>query len=249
MVGIPDPHSAAWLIHIDLPAAEVALLRESFTPEEAGRARRFVRPEQGARWLCARACLRLLLSQTTGISPLDIRFGVSSTGKPYLLNPETSAAFNLSHSGEYTLIAVTTLPSVGVDVETIHPGISIADVARSVFSPSERLWLDGLDTNERTGSFFRLWTLKEAIVKARGSGVADLASLNLPMPLDESSEGRWQVLASEAWYARELRLVPGVCAAIALPAASELSLQVAEASRLLNASENAAPSLGIPGER
>ena len=86
---------------------------------------------------------------------------VLPAGKPVLRDVE-SAFFSLSHSGRYVLCAVGPLP-VGADVQELRP------VRRSIagrLHPAERARLEALPAGEWEAAFFRVWTRKEAWVKA-----------------------------------------------------------------------------------
>jgi 4'-phosphopantetheinyl transferase len=108
----------------------------------------------------AHEALRAILRRQTA-APLE--FAVAEKGKPYLPGmPELK--FNLSHSGEMSLVAVALEVEVGVDVERLRPLPEYAAIAERFFPPSLRGVLDERD-------FFRQWTRIEAMLKARGDGL------------------------------------------------------------------------------
>ena len=80
--------------------------------------------------------------------------------------------FNLSHSGDLALVAITLNRDIGVDLEEIHSFDSAELLAEQFFSPSENATLRALPEAERLKAFFFCWTLKEAYVKATGHGLA-----------------------------------------------------------------------------
>jgi len=89
------------------------------------------------------------------------RVELSPFGKPFL--PD-GPCFNLSHSGDKVVLIIGR-QEVGIDVELVTP-YSWA-VVQKVFTEAEQAWLSGQGTDE---AFFRLWTGKEAIMKALGLG-------------------------------------------------------------------------------
>ena len=97
--------------------------------------------------------------------PLEI--AVAQGGKPYLAN-YPDIYFNLSHSGEWAVCAISESP-VGVDIQHCDEGRR--DVASRFFHREEIRYLDGLPQFRRDEGFYRLWTLKESFVKATGRGL------------------------------------------------------------------------------
>jgi 4'-phosphopantetheinyl transferase len=92
--------------------------------------------------------------------------------------PAAPPRFNLSHSGDWVLIAIDEKRAVGVDVEAIRPNMAAIDDFRGVLAPEEQGWLDQLPTTERAQAFARTWVRKEAYVKAIGEGMSrDLKSI------------------------------------------------------------------------
>jgi 4'-phosphopantetheinyl transferase len=88
--------------------------------------------------------------------------------------------FNLSHSGELAVIALTDGAAVGVDVEHRQRRVDHARLAARVCSPAERAHYAALPEAQRADFFLRLWTRKEAFVKATGEGIwRRLAELDL----------------------------------------------------------------------
>jgi 4'-phosphopantetheinyl transferase len=144
------------------------------SPAERERGARFHFEQDRKRFVGGREALRLILSRYLESPPADIEFGFRAHGKPYL-EPEPgcrSLSFNLSHSGDFVLIAVANNREVGVDVEKIRPEIDLERIARRFFSPGEVESLTSLAEALRPTAFFRCWTRKEAYVKARGGGLA-----------------------------------------------------------------------------
>ena len=80
--------------------------------------------------------------------------------------------FNISHSEDRALLAVTTGCEVGVDIEAVRTDWAPDDVARRFFSPHECAWLYALPAEMRRAAFFRIWSRKEAYIKAHGLGLS-----------------------------------------------------------------------------
>jgi 4'-phosphopantetheinyl transferase len=120
-----------------------------------------------------------------GIKPAEIRLGVSSYGKPYLIN-NPSIDFNISHSGEYVGLAVGTCKKIGIDIELIDKDIDLT-MKSIIFSESEWNLIDNYF------DFFVLWTKMEAYLKCIGVGFADKVE-NLDLNTDLSQDlGNYQI--------------------------------------------------------
>ncbi len=178
--AMPDLSLAAndlhvWLIPIDAPPDRLARLGAILSPDEQQRAARFHFERDRIRFTAARAALRRILSRYLRCAPADLAFDYSPHGKPALPG-DNPLSFNLSHSGDWAVCAVTLSRRVGVDIELIRPDLASETIAERFFSPREAAELRALPRHEQPAAFFRCWTRKEAFVKARGEG--------LSLPLD-----------------------------------------------------------------
>lgn len=127
------------------------------------------------RYLCSHRNMRVLLAGYCGCAPEEVAFETNEFGKPALRGTEGNGTvrFNLSHSEEIGMLAVTRVGEIGADVECIRP--IEREVAEAHFSAGELAELQTLAETEWLAGFFRCWTRKEAILKAEGCG------LNLPL--------------------------------------------------------------------
>jgi 4'-phosphopantetheinyl transferase len=120
-----------------------------------------------------RACLRQLLSAYGAVGPGEWVFENGPQGKPALVAPAPvpGLQFNLSHSGRWLAIALSTGVEVGVDVQRFDDDRPLRSLARRYFSEPERETLESLEGEDFNQHFFRLWALKEAWTKARGEAL------------------------------------------------------------------------------
>ena len=161
-----------WPVPLVQSAAMVARCAGLLSPDEHARAGRYYFTRDRAHFVVARAALRLILASCLRAEPAALRFNYSSAGKPSLAHRQSRPlAFNLSHSHELALVAVTGGREVGVDVEHARELPELADIARRFFSPREAARLLALPVAEQPAAFFRCWTRKEAYLKARGDGI------------------------------------------------------------------------------
>ncbi len=141
---------------------------------EQERAARFKFEDDRRRYIVAHAALRLLLSQYANVFASDLNFFTSANGKPFLVVAPAAAniQFNLSHSHEVALIAVTQGREVGVDVERVKEDFAFGEVAQRFFSAREVAALNALPSELQRKTFYRCWTSKEAFLKAKGTGLS-----------------------------------------------------------------------------
>ena len=120
-----------------------------------------------------RALRRFLLGQFLGTSPRTICFAESELGKPQLA--ETSPArcqFSTSHAENVFVMAMATATAIGVDVEVLRPDWDLAPIAAMYLAPPQLRQLENLPRQEQPRQFLRFWSLREALAKASGEGIA-----------------------------------------------------------------------------
>ena len=171
-------------------------LRGLLVPDELERAARYRRTDDQLRFGCTRGLLRVLLARYTNQPPDRIEFVPGVNQKPELTWP-VGWHFNVSHSGNWILIAISRV-RVGVDLEWMNPDLAFRDLLPSSFSPAEQRYIDAC-ADARWG-FYRLWTRKEALVKATAKGMDDrfgqIPSLTGSHPTDApliGGDGHWTV--------------------------------------------------------
>lgn len=152
-------------------------LTDLLTDEERERAARYRFDSPRRRFTICRAVLRQLLGACCELNPLAVPLICANHGKPELALGAQAAhkprvEFNVSHSEDYGLIAVTLDSAVGIDVEECSPRVQAAELAKRYFSPSEVEELFGLPAEYLRAGFFRGWTCKEAYIKATGRGLS-----------------------------------------------------------------------------
>ena len=137
--------------------------------------------------------LRCVLSRYLNCLPQDVLFHYGPQGKPFVENTELQ--FNLSHSGDYIVIAVNYDYPIGIDVEQVTRTIEIADIAARFFTDNESRQILALNGKAQQRAFFNVWTRKEALLKTIGSGLS--LSLNA-CEVSISNEAISTVLACDA---------------------------------------------------
>ena len=180
------------VFHVDLRAQACSETDALAWLDEGERDRRcrFRHPSARRRFTVCRAAVRRLLCLRLGCRNRDLAFNTSRYGKPYALVRGTLAkvSFNVSHSGDHGLIAVASEGRIGVDAEERRPRRDLDRDIRSLFAPAERNEFERLNRDQRLNLFYDLWTMKEALVKADGAGLAlDTARFELPVAMVRGS--------------------------------------------------------------
>ena len=158
----------------DFDERQACAMYAAMDTERRARADRYRFFEDRSRCICADMMARKMLSEASGTAPAYISFTYGERGKPFANVP---FEFNVSHSGEYVLCAVSEMP-IGVDIEQIKPFRS-GMVAR-YFTDTEAAYVWGdspvpngnvtdFDTCKR---FYRVWTAKESYAKMTGTGIS-----------------------------------------------------------------------------
>lgn len=143
------------------------LARSWLSPGERERAERFRFPVHRDRYLRGRAVMRGLLGIRLGIDPVSFVFGEGDRGKPALVSHSTG--FNLSHSENLAVLAIGDA-DVGVDIERYDRKVDHEGLGRRCFREAEIAWMEGFGPQDLHRGFFRIWTAKEARMKATGEG-------------------------------------------------------------------------------
>jgi 4'-phosphopantetheinyl transferase len=192
------------------------------TADERDRASRYRFDADRRRFAWTRGILRTLLGFYAGCPPARIQFGEGEKGKLHLSPPHEGLHFNVSHSHEWALIALARDREVGVDVEHHRPlHHDLFDIATRFFAPPEVRALRALAPAEQEPAFFRIWSRKEAYIKATGEGVS--AGLDtFEVSIGPESAVRLRVPGTPAedtrWMMRSLDVAPDYGAAIAVEA-------------------------------
>ena len=149
-------------------------------------------PEARVRRLAARVALRRLLSRRLGLPADALRFQFGPWGKPSIHPLHGSRiVFNVSHAGDWVLIALGDAGDLGVDVEMVTDTTDHDMLAEQILSPCELSWYRKLPVCERRLGFYRAWVRKEAVLKAVGLGL----SLE-PQSFEVSGDSGWHRLIS-----------------------------------------------------
>jgi 4'-phosphopantetheinyl transferase len=209
-----QPHVHVWRANLDFVDENTEVLSE----DEQTRANRFHFEKDRKYFITARVILRKLLGAYLSVSPAQLQFTYAAKGKPELI--DNALQFNLSHSKNWAIYAISKTMPVGIDIEAIAENREIDNIAQRFFSPEEFLQIKNLQGKDKLRAFYNGWTRKEALLKGIGEGlqyslakvVVDLAD-NISQQtifLTESS------LKKSKWNLYSLTPIEGFAAALAV---------------------------------
>jgi 4'-phosphopantetheinyl transferase len=211
--------AAVHVWRVDLSRLELPELWKLLTDDERARAERFHFARDRDRYVGARGALRVLLASHGSSRPEQLRFVYSPQGKPALAGEAPALRFNLAHSDDLAVIAIAEGRDVGVDVEREPSDEVVTEVGPRVLCERERESLARLDGASRRRAFARLWTRKEACIKADGGGFAlpldriDVSGRSRRV-LELDQAGRW--VPSPRWTVYGVRVRTGYAGALAV---------------------------------
>jgi 4'-phosphopantetheinyl transferase len=213
---LDDDEVHVWSVGLHDQGLDISGLRGLLSSDECERAARFHFDRHRAQYVVTRGTLRWLLGSYLAVSPREISFGYSDHGKPCLAAPvNMHVEFNISHTEGMAIFGFTRGRRIGVDVENIRSGFKADEIAERFFSPSERTSLGEIPVAQRHEAFFRIWTRKEAYIKARGEGLSHPLH-QFDVSLDDAARliaTRPDAAEAQRWQLENLSVAPGFAAA------------------------------------
>jgi len=170
-----------WSVSLSVADPILQELRGALSNDELLRCQRSPLLQEQNRFIAGRGSLRHILALYLDTEPQVIQFGYGHAGKPFLTNPSHDIRFNISHSGDLALIAVTLGREIGVDVELMSVMPEMTEIANRFFSDQAKTEFLATPTGERVEVFYKCWTEKESISKCTGDGITE----EKPLPADD----------------------------------------------------------------
>lgn len=211
-----------WHLLLDQPAPLVQQFAHLLSTDERAKASRFHFERDRTRYIVGRGFLRCLLGNYLDIEPQQLQFDYGRHGKPSLagLSHPDALSFNLSHAHHLVLYAVTCGRAVGIDLEYIRQVSEPEQIVERFFTAHEIKTFYALEPSQRLDAFFRVWTFKEAYLKATGAGLSKpLHEMEIPVPPLQPVRlplGREHAQIHTCWSLQELSVAPGYVAAVAV---------------------------------
>ena len=226
-------------VSLDAEEGRLKELADLLSPEERDRAARFRFDRDRHRFIVCRGSLRELLAATLHLAPARVPFVYGSFGKPMIDGSDTR--FNVSHSHDMAMIAITRGREVGCDIERIDPSFSEEQIPERFFSPYEVATLRALPLGDQCDAFFRCWTRKEAYIKACGMGVSlELNSFDVTLAPDEPAT---LLRGAEGWSLHAVDAPVGYAAALVLADQSGITMPTSSLKSSITKSGGAAANV------
>jgi 4'-phosphopantetheinyl transferase len=161
-----------WTIAIESVKQKLPEAPALLSADETERWQRFRFDQDKQRFATTRQALRVLLAGYTNDDSAKPSFTYSEAGKPSLSRSSRDVRFNVTHSNDFAMAAFALTREVGIDLEFQRPDVEIENLARRYFSVHEQKELTASPAEMRAATFFEIWTLKEAVLKAMGCGLS-----------------------------------------------------------------------------
>ena len=172
-LSLSRDHIDVWLCELKTLSSDTNKLYDILSDDERERANKLKVEDKKQQYIIARGTLRQRLGLLTDINPEDFVFEYLEHGKPVLSNDARFAdiTFNISHSYDLALIAISQKQSIGIDIEKINHDSDHQALVTRFFSMAEQAEFNTLLETIKAKAFCACWTRKEAFIKAIGSGV------------------------------------------------------------------------------
>jgi 4'-phosphopantetheinyl transferase len=177
-IGKQDQSQLVIISNSDFHPEEIRRLGELLTPEERLKSLRFRFPHDRDSYIIVHGLLRQLLGEYLDVPPVSVSIGYNAYGKPYLTGDPGRMFFNLSHSAGVSVLAFDPANEIGVDVEQIRKNFEYRPIVDRFFSDDDKRYLDS-PGKEPVLRFYEIWTRKEALLKAFGTGITENLDINV----------------------------------------------------------------------
>lgn len=208
-----------WRIHIpSVPVGEIEFL---LSAQEKSRTEKYKFDKDRSSYAVSRSALRLILGKYLKENPQKLNFSYNSYGKPALDSLlKRKNYFNVSHSGEFALIAIGPDAEMGIDIELMRE-LDYLGLAEHFFSFREQTEIRRLPSDFLKKGFYTVWTRKEAFIKAIGMGLSfPLKEFDVSINLREIPQIRIhksQSVFDTGWEIHDIVTENQYCAALVIP--------------------------------
>ncbi|MFT5228775.1 MAG: 4'-phosphopantetheinyl transferase [Glaciecola sp.] len=207
ILNIPD-HTHAHLWVIQLSTFNHSAHLNTLSTEEKKKLDCFIHPVEMENRTKSRIALRLVLAEYLNLLPSTIEFTYGNDGKPELKSSNQKLSFNISHSSDNLVILIDSNKLIGVDIESELKSIEIGSkMAKRFFHQTEYVLLLNSKKEDQQTLFNKTWTLKEAVLKANGTGIFSIEHApDFSGLMQEQSHSNLQFYETEGHYGFTFRI-------------------------------------------
>jgi len=226
-LSLPADNVHLWTIdQRTVSATRLQEMRQTLNEAECAKVTRFKFESLKQTAVISRGSLRLILGRYLPIPPQAIQFITNDQDKPFLV-PPAELQFNVAHSGDFVLIAVSKT-AVGVDIEQIKPDRAYKMIARRFFSEWETAVFNTIPAANQAQAFYHCWTRKEAYLKGIGTGLTtELDSFDVEFRPDREPallETRHRPVNVKKWKLMGVKTAVNYAAALAVETDREIDI-------------------------
>jgi len=207
-LSLSNNHVDIWLCDLKLLSDDINYFYSILSEDECLRADKLKVEEKKQQYIIARGCLRQRLSLLTNIEPEDFVFKTLEHGKPVLNCDDrfVDITFNISHSHDLALIAISQKQNIGIDIEKINHESDHQALVTRFFSETEQSEFQTIEEINKAKAFCACWTRKEAFIKAIGDGITyGLDTFDVTVDPDiQTPNIKLHKPASKTWSAQNL---------------------------------------------
>lgn len=179
-----------WSAHYTDLEQHLPFAHDFLSQQEREKSSDFVKPADAKRYILRHAMLRYILSIYTGTDPRLLPLVNGRRGKPRLHPQDVhEISFSLSHADQVVSVGIVLNHSIGIDIVKTDPGYPFHDITGYLFTPMEKECLERIAPDLRYLMFFKIWALKEAIVKATGEGIRLMNTTDVTSVIEDTRSG------------------------------------------------------------
>ena len=190
----------------------------NLSDDEINKINRFIFEKDRITHTISKGTLRYIMSGYLNLKPEEIIFNQNEYGKPFISedqNPE-KIQFDLSHSGDMIIYAISKGRNIGIDIQEIKDSDSVIDIVEHYFSETEKSAFRSLPDEQKLKGFHSCWARKEAYIKALGLGLSyPLNSFSMPVTPEYSSAVIYDDKGT-AYSVTDIITSPGYAATVAV---------------------------------
>lgn len=209
---LEDQDVHVWRVHRNVYNDLKNYSKYFLSEDEQNRAQRFRFRKDHDLFVIGRYITKMMLAYYTGSTPESVKIMPDSFGKPTC---KMNLFFNISHADDQLLLGFSN-SEIGVDIERVDPAVDIDRIGERHFSEMELEKLWNCTRDERTETFFEIWTQKESLIKGIGKGLSiPLQDFNV---INQNGKVLWEFPNEKNygdWYVQNIAAIQGFKSAFA----------------------------------